>query len=106
MKSLKWLWIVLGGIALVALGFLIGFGLQGAPIGWRAMPMMGAWNGRFIGMHAPGMFFGLRWLMMLIFWLGPLAGIVALILVLTRRSAPPATPPVVEAPKAEETKTE
>lgn len=102
----KWFWFVLGGIALVALGFVIGFSLRGAPLGWRVMPMMGTWPGHTAGWRTPGMFFGLRWLFMLFFGLGPIAGIVALILVLTRRNAPPATPPVVDAPKTGTTKTE
>lgn len=106
MKTSKWIWFVLGGIGLVALGCLIGFGLRTADIGWRAMPMMGSWSGHMVGWRTPGMFFGLRWLFMLLFWLGPIAGIVALILVLTRRNAPPATAPTVDAPKTEETKTE
>ncbi len=106
MKMSKWIGYVLGGIGLVALGCLIGFGLRSAPIGWHVMPMMGTWAGHMDGWRTPGMFFGLRWLIMPLFWLGPIAGIVALILVLTRRNAPPATPPVVEASKTEETKTE
>lgn len=107
MKNLKWLWFILGAIVLVALGFAIGFSLHFAPIGLRVMPMMGA-NGRFIGMRAPGLFFGLRSLFMLIFWLGPVAGIIALIVVLTRRNVPPSTPPAATPPTttAEPPKTE
>lgn len=106
MKSSKWIWYVLGGIGLVALGCLIGVGLRSANVGWRVMPMMGTWPGHMVGWRTPGMFFGLRWLLMLLFMVGPIAGIIALILVLVRRNASPATPSAVEAPKAEEKKTE
>lgn len=105
MKASKWLWYVLGGLGLVALGCLIGFGLRSTSIGWGIMPMMGTWNGHMVGWRTPGLFLGLRWLIIPIFWLGPIAGIVALILVLTRRNTSTTTPPVVEAPKTEETKT-
>ena len=99
MKQAKWLWYVLGGLGLVALGCLIGFGLRFAPIGWHVMPMMGTWDGHTVGWHRPGMFLGLRWLLMPLFWLGPIAGIVALILVLKRRNAPAAAPPATEETK-------
>lgn len=106
MKTSKWIWYVLGGIGLLALGFVIGFSARSGDFGWRVMPMMGAWGGHMSGWRTPGMFFGLRWLIMLLFWFGPIAGVIALILILVRRNTPPATPPAAEAPKNKTTKTE
>lgn len=113
MKRTSIIWYILGGLVLIALGFVAGYALNG---GFTRVAAVGAgtmmpYARGFRGAVAPGMFmgglrFGLGWLMMLIFWLGPVAGIVALIIVLARRPAAPAAPlaslvaPVEVAPAA------
>ncbi|MBN1311456.1 MAG: hypothetical protein JXB30_08555 [Anaerolineae bacterium] len=112
MKKTTMLWLVLCSIALVALGFLIGISLPIGSLGWRATPMMadwdghmmGSWDGHMMDWHTPRSFFGLGWLLTPLFWLGPLAGIVALFVVLARRNTPLPTPmpaPAQPEPKAE-----
>ncbi len=104
MKRTSIIWYILGGLALIALGFLAGYALNGGFTRVAAAPgtMMPYARG-FRTTVMPGLFlgglrFGLGWLMMLIFWLGPVAGILALIIVLARRPAAPSVPVVPPAP--------
>jgi hypothetical protein len=109
MKRTNIIWYILGGLVLIALGFVAGYALNGgftrAAVGaGTMMPYARGLRGAAVpGMLMGGLRFGLGWLMMLIFWLGPVAGIVALIIVLARRPAAPVAPPVapVEAAPAE-----
>ena len=111
MKRTSIIWYVLGGLVLIALGFVVGYALnggflRGAAVAGTMMPYARGFRGAAMpGMFMGGLGFGLGWLMMLIFWLGPIAGILALIIVLARRPAapPPAVPPAapVEVPPAE-----
>jgi hypothetical protein len=107
MKKSNVIWFILGGLALIALGFVGGYALNGGfmrpaalangAVPYGAMPYMRGFGGRMMGLPFFG--FGLGLLFMTIQGLGPIAGIVALIIVLTRRpAAPPA--PIVAAPPA------
>ena len=100
MKISKVVWYVLGGVVLVGLGFSLGFFVpfRGAA-GLHPMMVAGGFRGGF-----PLMMMGARGLFGLIQCIGPLAGIVALILVLTRRT--PASPTPVAAPMPEAAPTE
>jgi hypothetical protein len=99
----KTIWLVLGGIGLVLIGIVLGLLLSGGILALRVPrgdvfvqpfaygPMMRGWNNHMMGLWGwPRPFLGLRWLVMALFWLGPIAGIVALIIVLAGRkpSAP------------------
>lgn len=109
MNRTRWIWIALGGIALLAIGLLIGLTLTagGAHIaGWGYPTMMGGWPGAHMGswgmMHSGfgwGIFPFFGWLMMLLFLLGPIAGIAALIIVLRRPAQSPPTPPTAQTPR-------
>jgi hypothetical protein len=123
MKRSTVIWYIIGAIVLIGLGFLAGYALSGGfspaavqangvrPFGMmpylqqgpQARGMMpGFATRRFLpGFPLMGLGMGFGLLLAVIYGLGPIAGIVALILVLTRRPAgPPAPPPPVEpAPK-------
>jgi hypothetical protein len=91
MKKSTIVWAVLAGLALVALGFAAGFLINRGGMG-----VVGAVGPRRI--MAFGGFpimAGLGFLARLVFCLGPLAGIIALIIVLTRRD--PASPAPAQA---------
>jgi hypothetical protein len=97
----KTIWLALGGIGLVVAGIMIGFLLSGGMLALRPprvaefiqpfaySPMMGRHMMSFWG--RPYLFWGLGWLVMALFWLGPIAGIAALIIVLAGRKKPSAT---------------
>ncbi len=107
MKKSNVVWFILGGLTLVALGFAVGYFTHGGLRPALVRPMMA--GGLYMG-GFPFLFMGIRWLFGLVFWLGPLAGIVALIIVLTRRSpaapAQPAAPAPAEQPTAASQPTE
>lgn len=106
METKKTFWFILGGIGLVVIGLLVGFALGGR---WGAIrtsgtvdhgPMMWDWDDRWGGhMMRPssgsmvshwgtaGVFPGAVWPLMILFLLGPLPGIVALIILLARHPA-------------------
>jgi hypothetical protein len=99
MKKATILWLILGGIALVAVGLLIGLFLPTPALGWHSMSMMRPFDGHFFGGYMPMTGFGLRWLILPLFCIGPIAGILALILVLARpHTAAPPAPPAPSAP--------
>ena len=94
----KALWFILGGIGLVIVGIVIGFLLGGGMLAWRFPradvlpqpsaygPMMRHWDNHMMGFWGwPSPFSSLRWLIMALLWLGPIASIVALIIVLAGR---------------------
>lgn len=102
----KTIWLVLGGIGLVLVGIGLGFLLGGGMLALRApmgdafiqpfaySPMMRGWNSHMMGLWGwPRPFLGLRWLVMALFWLGPIAGLVALIIVLAGRKPSAANQP-------------
>ena len=100
MKISKVVWYVLGGVALVGLGFAVGYFVpfRGAG-GFHPMMAAGGFRGGF-----PLMMMGARGLFGVLQCIGPVAGIVALIVVLTRRPAAPAAPapaPIAEAAPTE-----
>lgn len=109
MKQTSVIWYILGAVVLIGLGFVVGYILNGGFMG--AMALRGAtvmpYGAR--GMMASGPFFfgprfGLGALILAWLCLGPLAGFVALFLVLTRRpaqlAAPAAVPVVAVEPPA------
>jgi len=99
MKISKVVWLVLGGVALVGLGFALGFlgPFRGAAL--HPMVAAGGFRGGF-----PFMMMGVRSLFGLIQCIGPLAGIAALIIVLTRRpAASPVPAPAAPMPEAAST---
>ena len=109
MKKSNILWIVLGGIVLVVLGFLAGFALNGGFAGGlHPITMMRSYpyhtRGFVGGFGFPWLPMGLGGLLMLVFWLGPIAGIVALIIVLARRPALPQPQPQEQPSKEEKPK--
>lgn len=103
MKKNSWIWYALGAIVLLVVGFAAGYFLtntQGAGsfmMGRRIAPLMAHPFLMQRGIFPMGgfMFFGL---FRLLGGLGWVAGIVALILVLTRRSSP-SQPVVTAAPE-------
>jgi hypothetical protein len=100
MKRTSVLWYVLGAVVLILLGFAAGYLLNGGLIGRGGFAMHTVGRGMFM----PRVFFGGLFLLgALIRWIGPLAGILALILVLTRRPAPVAAAPAQTAPVVEAT---
>lgn len=99
----KIIWFILGGVGLVAVGFLIGISLSTGE--WAACNprlvsygslrqpweghMMQPWgNPTMNNWRLLGPFLGWGWPWMVLLWLGPLLGIAALIIALTRRQAP------------------
>jgi hypothetical protein len=94
MKISKVIWFVVGGIVLIGLGFALGFHVpfRGAAV---LHPMMtaGGFRGGF-----PFLMLGVRGLFGLISCIGPLAGIAALIIVLSRRPAVSSAPAASAAP--------
>ena len=106
MKISKVVWFVLGGVVLIGLGFALGFFIpfKGAG-GLHPMMTAGGFRGGF-----PFLMLGVRGLFGLISCIGPLTGIAALIIVLTRRpaasSAPAASPTSASMPEASASPTE
>lgn len=107
MKRTSVIWYILGAVVLIALGFVAGYALNGGFTRLGVGPAAGmmaarGFRGGFMpGMMAGGLRFGLGGLLMLFFWLGPLCGIAALLIVLTRRQpAAPAQVTAVAAPPA------
>jgi len=92
MKKSRIVWLVLGGLALVILGFASGFLARSGGVGFHRGLMGGAFP----------LMIGLGLLARLLFCLGPLAGIAALVIVLTRRNSANAAP-VQSLPPASET---
>jgi hypothetical protein len=117
-KKSNIIWFILGGLALIVLGFVVGYMLHGgftaatvagrfAPYG--AMPHMSGFvaRGAVGGFPFLGFGLGLALLGGLIRWLGPIAGIVALVIVLTRKpAAAPAPPAQIAQPTAVSAPTE
>ena len=97
MKISKVVWYVLGGVLLVGLGFALGFlGPFRGAAALHPMVAAGGFRGGF-----PFMMMGVRSLFGLIQCIGPLAGIAALIIVLTRRPAAlPVPAPAAPMPEA------
>lgn len=101
MKRTSVIWYILGALVLIGLGFVVGYVLNGGFM--RAAALRGAAIGPMgRGMMPGGFFFaprfGLGALILAYLCLGPLAGFVALFLVLTRRPAAvvaPVAAPVV-----------
>ena len=103
MKRTSVIWYILGAIVLIGLGFLVGYVLNGGFM--RAAALRGGtmmpYASRGLMMTGPFFFaprFGLGALVLAWLCLGPLAGFVALFLVLTRR--PAQTVAVAAAPTA------
>lgn len=105
MKISKVVWYILGGLVLIGLGFALGFFVpfRAAAFGLHPMMTLGRLRGGF-DFGFP--FMGLRAVFGLVWCLGPLAGITALIIVLTRRPAASPAPAAPSAPAAPAAKTE
>src|SRR5262245_44441055 len=98
MKISKVVWVILGGLVLVGLGFAVGYFVPfKAAVGPHPLMHLRGFDG---GFGFPFMMMGLRGLFGLFLCLGPLAGIVALILVLTRRPAASPAPAASSTPPA------
>ena len=93
MKRTSFIWYILGAVVLIALGFAVGYFLNGGMGRGLAMHSAAPFAQAGRGFLMPRLLFGaLFGLGALIRWVGPLAGILALIIVLTR------SPVVVAAP--------
>ena len=102
MKISKVVWYVLGGVVLVGLGFALGYFVPfRGSAGFHPMMAAGGFRGGF-----PFMMMGVRSLFGLIQCIGPLAGIAALIIVLTRRPAASPAPAPTLMPEADAAPTE